>query len=110
MYNTFTFTVNSTGTELNQNRYKTFRCFLMENPTGDISMMDGGELTWLNVLISFSFILFDIGISTLFRLGIGVSLLVAGVRCAGQLAFVATVLHQVFETKNPWLVALICCA
>ena len=61
-------------------------------------------------MVSLAFVLFDIGISTVFRLGIGVSLLIAGLRCVGQLALVATVLHQVFETKNPWLVSLICCA
>ena len=71
--------------------------------------MAGSELTWINVVISLAFVLFDIGISTVFRLGIGVSLLIAGLRCVGQLALVATVLHQVFETKNPWLVSLICC-
>ena len=71
--------------------------------------MASNELTWINVVISLAFVLFDIGISTVFRLGIGVSLIIAGLRCVGQLALVATVLHQVFETKNPWLVALICC-
>ena len=62
------------------------------------------------MVISLAFVLLDIGISTVFRLGIGVSLLIAGLRCIGQLALVATVLHEVFETKNPWLVSLICCA
>jgi len=66
------------------------------------------ELTWVNVAISLTFVLFDIGISTVFRLGIGVALLIAGLRCVGQLALVATVLHGVFETKNPWLVSFIC--
>ena len=68
------------------------------------------ELTWINVVISLAFVLFDIGVSTVFRLGIGLSLLIGGLRCVGQLALVATVLHGVFETKNPWLVSLICCA
>ena len=72
--------------------------------------MASSELTWINVAISLSFVLFDIGISTVFRLGIGVSLLIAGLRCVGQLALVATVLNKVFETRNPWLVSLICCA
>ena len=72
--------------------------------------MASSELTWANVVISLAFVLFDIGISTVFRLGIGVSLLIAGLRCVGQLALVASVLHEVFETKNPWLVFLICCA
>jgi len=66
------------------------------------------ELTWINVAIGLAFILFDIGVSSIFQLGIGISLLVAALRCIGQLAVVATILHQVFERKNPWMVALIC--
>ncbi|KAF9484805.1 ABC transporter-like protein [Pholiota conissans] len=65
------------------------------------------ELTWLNVAIGLAFIVVDIGISTVFRLGLGVSLAIAALRCTGQLALVATILHQVFENKNPWTVALI---
>ena len=72
--------------------------------------MASSELTWINVAISLTFVLFDIGVSSVFRLGIGMSLLVAGLRCVGQLALVATVLQEVFETKNPWLVSFICCA
>jgi ABC-type iron transport system FetAB permease component len=81
----------------------------MQNPEGDLSMT-GSELTWINVVISLTFVLFDIGVSRVLRLGIGLSLLIAGLRCVGQLALVATVLNEVFETKNPWLVSLICCA
>ncbi|KAF8954400.1 ABC transporter-like protein [Flammula alnicola] len=66
------------------------------------------NLTWTNVAIGLAFILFDVGISTVFRLGVGVSLLIAALRCIGQLAVVATLLQQVFENKNPWMVALIC--
>ncbi|KAG2018319.1 hypothetical protein CC2G_007755 [Coprinopsis cinerea AmutBmut pab1-1] len=65
------------------------------------------DLKWLNVAISLSFILFDIGISTVFRLGLSASLLIASLRCIGQLAVVAKLLQTVFETENPWLVALI---
>ena len=79
----------------------------MENPGGDFPM--ASELTWVNVGISLTFVLFDIGVSSIFRLGIGLSLLIAGLRCVGQLALVATLLHEVFETKNPWLIFLICC-
>ena len=68
------------------------------------------ELTWINVVISLAFVLFDIGVSTILKLGIGLSLLIGGLRCIGQLALVETVLNEVFETKNPWLVSLICCA
>ena len=80
------------------------------NSHSAVFAMASSELTWINVVISLAFVLFDIGISSVFRLGIGVSLLIAGLRCVGQLALVATVLHGVFETKNPWLVSLICCA
>ena len=68
------------------------------------------DVTWINVGIGFTFILFDIGVSTVFGLGIGLSLFVAALRCVGQLTVVATILQKVFETQNPWLVALICCA
>ena len=80
----------------------------MQNPVSDIPETSS-ELTWINVAIALAFILFDIGVSTVFRLGIGLSLLIAALRCVGQLALVATILQRVFETENPWLVALICC-
>jgi ABC-type iron transport system FetAB permease component len=76
----------------------------------DDILVDSGDLTWMNVGIALTFVLFDIGVSTVLRLGIGVSLLIAALRCMGQLALVAAVLHKVFETKNPWHVAFICCA
>ena len=48
-------------------------------------------------MISLIFVLFDVGISSVFELGIGVSLLIAGSRCVGQLALVvATILHGLF--------------
>ncbi|KAJ2929658.1 hypothetical protein H1R20_g7446, partial [Candolleomyces eurysporus] len=65
------------------------------------------ELQWVNVAIALSFILFDIGVSSVFRLGLSTSLFIATVRCTGQLAVVATLLQKVFETKNPWIVSLI---
>jgi len=45
-----------------------------------------------------------VGVSSVLRLGISISLLVAAFRCIGQLAVVATVLQGVFEHKNPWSV------
>ena len=80
----------------------------MQNLEGDFPM-SSNELTWINVVISLTFVLFDIGVSTVLRLGMGLSLLIAGLRCVGQLALVETILHEVFESKNPWLVFLICC-
>ncbi len=70
---------------------------------------DSTNLTWTNVAVGLTFILFDVGVSTVLRLGIGISLLVAALRCIGQLALVATVLQRVFEHKNPWSVAGIAC-
>ena len=67
------------------------------------------ELTWTNVAMAMAFIVFNVGVSTVCRLGVGVSLMVAALRCVGQLAVVATLLQKVFETSNPWLVALISC-
>ena len=81
----------------------------MQNPEGNFQISNS-ELTWINVVISLTFVLFAIGVSRVFRLGIGLSLLIGGLRCVGQLALVATVLQEVFDTKNPWLVSLICFA
>jgi len=82
---------------------------MIQNLEGNISMtITSSNLTWINVGIALAFILFDIAVSTVFRLGIGLSLLIAALRCISQLALVAAVLHRVFETKNPWVVALIC--
>lgn len=77
-------------------------------PHGNI-FEDSGQptLTWANVGIALAFILLDVGISTVFRLGVGISLLIAALRCIGQLGVVATILQQVFENKNPWAVAFI---
>ena len=81
------------------------------NSEGDSNFsMSSNELTWINVVISLTSVLSVIGVSTVLRLGIGLSLLIAGLRCVGQLALVASILHEVFETRNPWLVSLICCA
>ncbi|EDR01754.1 uncharacterized protein LACBIDRAFT_310538 [Laccaria bicolor S238N-H82] len=65
------------------------------------------NLSWANVAMAMTFIVFNVGVSTVCHLGVGVSLMVAALRCVGQLAVVATLLQKVFETHNPWLVALI---
>ena len=67
------------------------------------------NLAWTNVAIGLAFIIFDVGVSSVLRLGISISLLVAALRCIGQLAVVATVLQGVFEQKNPWSVGGIVC-
>lgn len=67
------------------------------------------DLTWENVGLAFSFILFDAVFSRLFGLGVGSSLVTAAVRCVVQLTLVALVLQKVFEANNPWAVAGIAC-
>lgn len=68
------------------------------------------DLTWGNVGLAFSFILFDAVVSKIFGLGIGTSLMTAAVRCVVQLTLVALILQKVFDTNNPWGVAGIACA
>jgi len=63
------------------------------------------HLSWTNVGLAFSFILFDAVLSSVFGLHIGSSLVTAALRCVIQLAVVATLLQTVFETQNPWAVA-----
>lgn len=63
------------------------------------------HLTWTNVGLAFSFIIFDAVVSKSFSLGIGSSLVTAAVRCVLQLSVVALVLQKVFETNNPYAVA-----
>ncbi|KAI0925701.1 hypothetical protein AcV5_008369 [Taiwanofungus camphoratus] len=62
-------------------------------------------LTWGNVGLAFSFILFDAVVSFVAGLGVGSSLVTAAVRCVLQLSVVALVLQKVFETNNPFAVA-----
>ncbi|KAL4246435.1 UPF0014 family protein [Abortiporus biennis] len=63
------------------------------------------HLTWSNVGLAFSFILFDAIVSRTYGLGVGSSLVTAAVRCVVQLSLVALVLQKVFEANNPWAVA-----
>jgi uncharacterized protein (TIGR00245 family) len=63
------------------------------------------NLTYANVGLAFSFILFDAFVSFFFGLGVGSSLVTAAIRCVLQLAVVATLLEKVFEANNPWAVA-----
>lgn len=70
----------------------------------DGARTDTTHLSWGNVGLGFSFILFNTLISTSLNLGVGSSLLSAAIRCAVQLGLVALVLQKVFETNNPWAV------
>lgn len=67
------------------------------------------DLSWDNVGLAFSFIVFDAVVSKTFGLGVGTSLVTAAVRCVAQLSLVALVLQKIFETNNPWAVAGIAC-
>lgn len=68
------------------------------------------QLTYGNVALAFSFILFDTSVSTFFGLGVGGSIVTAAIRCVVQLSLVALVLKKVFETNNDWAVAGITCS
>ncbi|KAF8999449.1 hypothetical protein BDQ17DRAFT_1391538 [Cyathus striatus] len=59
----------------------------------------------MQVEIGLGFILFNVGVSSILRLGIGSALLIAALRCMGQLAVVAQLFRVVFDSNNPWLVA-----
>ena len=67
------------------------------------------SLSYGHVGLAFSFILFDALVSFFFGLEIGNSLVIAAVRSVLQLAAVATLLQNVFEANNPWVVAGITC-
>lgn len=66
---------------------------------------ESSHLSWANVALGFSFIIFNAVVSTSFNLGVGNSLISASLRCIAQLAIVGLLLQRVFETNNPWAVA-----
>lgn len=87
---------------------------VLQAPAPIIVIMDGEpgpstHLTYANVGLAFSFILFDAVVSFFFGLGVGSSLITSAVRCVLQLAVVATLLQKVFEANNSWAVAGIAC-
>ena len=56
--------------------------------------MTSGQLTWINVMISLTLILAISVLTVLTILKIGLSLLIAGLRCVGQLVLVASILQS----------------
>jgi ABC-type iron transport system FetAB permease component len=72
----------------------------MDNPSQTTT-----HLSWANVGLAFSFILFDAAISFLVGLRVGRSLVTAAIRCVAQLAVVGLLLQSILETNNPWAVA-----
>lgn len=80
--------------------------------------MDGGSpptgpgalyLSWTNVGLAFTFIVFDAVASKVFHLGLGNSIVTAAVRCIVQLVLIAFILQKVFESNDPWAAAAIAC-
>jgi ABC-type iron transport system FetAB permease component len=57
-------------------------------------------LGWTNVSIGFCFILLDVLVSSVFKLGIACSLLVASVRCVVQLTIMGLFLEKVFASDS----------
>ncbi|KAF9488998.1 UPF0014-domain-containing protein [Pleurotus eryngii] len=67
------------------------------------------NLSWVNVGLALSFILFDVALSSVLRLGIERPLITSSIRCVIQLGLASTLLQRVFNAKNPWAVAAIVC-
>ncbi|KZS92532.1 UPF0014-domain-containing protein [Sistotremastrum niveocremeum HHB9708] len=63
------------------------------------------HLTWTNVAIGGTFIVFDAVVSLVFGLGVGSSLVTAAIRCVLQLSVMALLLGSIFSTGSPWAVA-----
>ena len=62
-------------------------------------------LTWSNVALALSFVVFDAVLSSIYRLGISSSLISAAFRCIVQLSVMALVLESIFKTQNPYGIA-----
>ncbi len=72
----------------------------MDAPSGERT-----HLTWSNVGIGMTFVVFDALVSRVFGLGVGMPLVTAAVRCIIQLSIMALVLQKIFEAGNPWGIA-----
>jgi len=59
-------------------------------------------LTWSNVALALSFVIFDAVLSSAYRLGISSSLISAALRCVIQLSVMALLLESIFKTQNPF--------
>lgn len=73
-------------------------------------MGDSGEaeaLTVWNVLFAATSVVIAACLSKVLGLDIGRTILVAGARCWIQLSLVGYILSDVFQSRNPWLVALL---
>jgi len=59
------------------------------------------HLGYGNVGIAAAFIVLDVSLSFLLKLGVGTSLLISAVRCVAQLSVMGLVLDKIFALKNP---------
>jgi len=73
------------------------------------SAEESTHLTWVNVGLGFSFILFNAIVSTSLNLGVGNSLVTSALQCVIQLAIMRLLLQRMLEMNNPWAVAGIAC-
>lgn len=67
------------------------------------------DLSFWNVTLAASFLVLSSFLSYYLNLGIENTILIAGARCWIQLTLVGYILSDVFESRNPWLVALLTC-
>ncbi|KZP00612.1 UPF0014-domain-containing protein [Calocera viscosa TUFC12733] len=58
-------------------------------------------LTYGNVGIAAAFVVLDVSVSFVLKLGVGTSLLISAVRCVIQLSLMGLVLDKIFATKHP---------
>lgn len=72
---------------------------MAESPSSDPS----NNLTWANVGLGLSFVIFNAAVSGFLGLGVGTSLVTAAVRCVIQLSVMALILQRIFDTENPWV-------
>ncbi|KAI9364404.1 hypothetical protein DFJ73DRAFT_809141 [Zopfochytrium polystomum] len=62
------------------------------------------RLQWYNVVYGFSLVIANVGISSMFSLGLESTMIIAAFRCIVQLSVMGLVLKPVFENEGPLLV------
>lgn len=67
----------------------------------DLSALATPPVTVFNVLVGFSLLLLDVGLSSYFKLGLSKDLLIAAARCVIQLSLLGVVLESVFRAQSP---------
>ena len=61
--------------------------------------------SWSQVTVAFAHVAFNSAISQMLQLDVGTSLVIAALRCMGQLVVVTFVLPYVFAMESMWAVA-----